>query len=64
MSLRELCGYQPVGFRHMDAAKEILEANRGHNVLFALTAAINYGVILGKRAERAKRKAARKEGTP
>ena len=62
MKLEKLLGHQPAGFKYMDAAKKIWAYGR-YEPLYALTVAIGYGVILGKRMERARRKAAQKEGT-
>ena len=62
VSLKELLGHPPAVFQYVDVVDEIWEYGR-HDLLLSLTIAISYGVILGKRMERARRKAAQKEGT-
>lgn len=55
MSLEELLLQQPLPFQEMDAAKIIARAGDG-NIAFSIIIAMAYGIILGKREERAKRK--------
>lgn len=65
MSIQELLGNQrPLEYK--EAAKDVLDyvASTPGNAYLAVQTAVAYGVVLGKRMERAKRQARQKGSTP
>lgn len=55
MSINQLLVLQPLPFCEREAAEAIIEEGE-HNLYFSVSLAIAYGIIFGKRQERAKRK--------
>lgn len=62
MTVHELIGYQPCLAEEWETLKKIWEKDKNEG-LWALNNAYLYGIIQGKRAERARRKGKRKPAT-